>query len=240
MRLELSGVTAGYGDTVVLRDVDLVVPDGTVVALLGPNGAGKTTLLSVASGLVRPRSGKVLLDGEDVTACSPDERVRRGLCHVTEGRSVFRALSVRDNLRMFARRGAEERAATEQAVAAFPRLGERLDQIAGTLSGGEQQMLALARAYVGGASVILLDEVSMGLAPIIVNEIFAFLDRLAAENRSLLIVEQYVSKALSLADHVHLLARGRIVFAGEPVELEGSDIFARYLGSGVDSLSAAG
>jgi branched-chain amino acid transport system ATP-binding protein len=239
MRLELSGVTAGYGDTVVLRDVDLVVPNGTAVALLGPNGAGKTTLLSVASGLVRPRSGKVLLDGDDVTEMSPDERVGRGLCHVTEGRSVFRALSVRDNLRMFARKGTEA-TSIEQATAAFPRLGERLDQLAGTMSGGEQQMLALARAYVSGASVILLDEVSMGLAPIIVNEIFAFLDRLAAEDRSLLIVEQYVSKALSLADHVHLLARGRIVFAGEPVELSGSDIFAGYLGSGVDSLSAAG
>ncbi|HZQ77933.1 MAG TPA: ABC transporter ATP-binding protein [Acidimicrobiia bacterium] len=230
MRLELCGVTAGYGDTVVLRDVDVIVPDGTVVALLGPNGAGKTTLLSVASGLLRPRSGRVLLDGDDVTACGPDERVRRGLCHVTEGRSVFRALSVRDNLRMFTRRAAGERAAIERAVAAFPRLGERLDQIAGTMSGGEQQMLALARAYVSGASVILLDEVSMGLAPIVVNEIFAFLDRLADENRSLLIVEQYVSKALALADHVHLLSRGRIVFAGEPIELDGSDIFARYLG----------
>ena len=237
MRLELRGVTAGYGGTVVLRDVDLVVPDGTVVALLGPNGAGKTTLLSVASGLLAPRSGTVLLDGDDVTAVGADDRVRRGLCHVTEGRSVFRALSVRDNLRMFARRAAQERGAIDAAVAAFPRLGERLDQIAGTLSGGEQQMLALARAYVSGASVILLDEVSMGLAPIIVNEIFAFLDRLADEHRSLLIVEQYVSKALALADHVHLLSRGRIVFAGEPVELEGSDIFARYLG---DQLSPTG
>jgi branched-chain amino acid transport system ATP-binding protein len=241
MRLELRGITAGYGDTVVLRDVDLVVPSGTAVALLGPNGAGKTTLLSVASGLVRPRSGTVLLDGGDVTLLSPDERVGRGLCHVTEGRSVFRALSVRDNLRMFARKGTDA-ASIEAAIEAFPRLGERLDQLAGTMSGGEQQMLALARAYVSGASVILLDEVSMGLAPIVVNEIFAFLDRLAAENRSLLVVEQYVSKALALADHVHLLSRGRIVFAGEPVELQGSDIFARYLGSGsgIESLSAAG
>jgi len=133
---------------------------------------------------------------------------------------------------MFTPRRSGEAAAIEAATAAFPRLGERIDQVAGTLSGGEQQMLALARAYVSGAPVILLDEVSMGLAPIVVNEIFAFLDRLAAENRSLLIVEQYVSKALALADHVHLLARGRIVFAGEPVELQGSDIFARYLGTG--------
>jgi branched-chain amino acid transport system ATP-binding protein len=142
---------------------------------------------------------------------------------------------------MFARKGTDA-ASIEAAIEAFPRLGERLDQLAGTMSGGEQQMLALARAYVSGASVILLDEVSMGLAPIVVNEIFAFLDRLAAENRSLLVVEQYVSKALALADHVHLLSRGRIVFAGEPVELQGSDIFARYLGSGsgIESLSAAG
>jgi branched-chain amino acid transport system ATP-binding protein len=152
---------------------------------------------------------------------------------------VIRSLSVKDNLRMFSGR-TKDSEAIDMAVSTFPRLGERLAQIAGTLSGGEQQMLALARAYVSGASVILLDEVSMGLAPIVVAEIFAFLDRLSDEGRSLLLVEQYVSKALGLADHVHLLSRGRIVYAGEPAELEGSDIFARYLGSAEQQLTASG
>lgn len=230
MRLELERITAGYGDTVVLRDASLVVPSGRVVALLGPNGAGKTTLLSVASGLVRPRFGRVLLDGQDLAGSTPNRLVEGGLCHITEGRSVFPGLSVADNLRLFAPR-ASERDAIERAVTAFPRLGERLGQLAGTLSGGEQQMLALARAYARRAPIVMLDEVSMGLAPILVDEIFRFLGRLSAEGHSLLIVEQYVSKALALADLVYLLVRGRVVFAGEPAEISGTDLFAHYLGA---------
>jgi branched-chain amino acid transport system ATP-binding protein len=230
MRLEMKGVTAAYGDTIALRDVSLVVPAGRVVALLGPNGAGKTTLLSVASGLLRPRSGQVVMDGRDVTGSSPDRMARAGLCHITEGRSVFPGLTVADNLKMFAgRSGASD--AIERAVSAFPRLGERLGQQAGTMSGGEQQMLALARAYAQQAPLVLLDEVSMGLAPIIVDEIFEFLRRLADEGHSLLLVEQYVAKALDLADLVYLLVRGRLVFAGEPDEVAGTDIFAHYLGA---------
>ena len=238
MRLELDGITAGYGDSIVLRDVDLVVPAGQVVALLGPNGAGKTTLLSVASGLLRPTAGRVVLDREEVTGQSPDNLVRRGLSHITEGRSIFPSLTVRDNLRIFSPPGGEAEA-FDRAVDAFPRLGERLSQIAGTMSGGEQQMLALARAYVRRAPVVLLDEVSMGLAPILVDEIFAFLRRLAAEGSSLLIVEQYVGKVLAQADFVYLLARGRIVFGGEPAELADSDIFARYLGAETGDLSTS-
>ena len=236
MRLELESLTAAYGDTLALREVSLVVPSGKVVALLGPNGAGKTTLLSVASGLLRPRSGRVLLDGADVTRAAPDRLVRSGLCHITEGRAVFPGLSVADNLRMFAPKAAEADAITS-AIDAFPRLGERLSQLAGTLSGGEQQMLALARAYIQRAPLVMLDEVSMGLAPIIVHEIFAFLARLAAEGHSLLIVEQYVAKALALADLVYVLVRGRLVFAGERAEIEGTDIFARYLGAEAGQLS---
>ena len=230
MRLELDRVTAAYGDTIALRDVDLTVPTGRVVALLGPNGAGKTTLLSVASGLLRPRSGRVRLDDEDQTDTPPDGRVERGLCHITEGRSVFQGLTVADNLRMFAppQRAKE---AVERAVDAFPRLGERLGQLAGTMSGGEQQMLALSRAYAQQAPLIMLDEVSMGLAPIIVDEIFEFLGRLAAEGHSLLIVEQYVAKALALADFVYVLVRGRLVFAGEPGEADDGDILGHYLGA---------
>jgi branched-chain amino acid transport system ATP-binding protein len=230
MRLELRNVTAAYGDTVALRDASLVVPSGKVVALLGPNGAGKTTLLSVASGLLRPRRGAVLIDDEECTTTVPEERVSRGLCHITEGRSVFPGLTVADNLRMFAPRGGAD-TAIERAVSAFPRLGERLGQLAGTMSGGEQQMLALSRAYAQQAPLIMLDEVSMGLAPIIVDEIFEFLARLAAEGHSLLIVEQYVAKALALADIVYVLVRGRMVFAGQPAEAQDTDILAHYLGA---------
>ena len=230
MRLELDRITAAYGGAVALRDVSIVVPEGRVVALLGPNGAGKTTLLGVASGALAPRSGTVELGGEDITETSTHERVRRGLCHITEGRSIFPGLTVRDNLRMFTAAGGPADA-VERAVEAFPILGQRLSQVAGTMSGGQQQMLALARAYVREAPLVLLDEVSMGLAPIVVDEIFEFLGRMAAAGSSLLLVEQYAAKALALADLVYLLVRGRVVFAGEPEELSESEIFARYLGT---------
>jgi branched-chain amino acid transport system ATP-binding protein len=229
MRLELSKVTAGYGDVVVLRDVSIVVPKGRVVALVGPNGAGKSTLLSVASGLLGARSGQVLLDNADQSGIPPEERVGRGLCHVTEGGAIFPGLTVKENLRMFAKPRAE-REGMERAISAFPRLGERLGQVAGTMSGGEQRMLALARTYARQPSVILLDEVSLGLAPIIVDEIFEFLARIASEGTSLLVVEQYVAKVLALADLAYLLVRGRIVFAGEADELQGTDIMSQYLG----------
>ncbi len=232
MRLELQNVTAGYGDSVALRDVSLSVPAGRAVALLGPNGAGKTTLLSVASGLVQVRSGRVLVDRQDVSHESLHRRSRRGLCHVTEGRAVFPGLDVRDNLRMFAARG-EEKLGLERAVDAFPRLGERMSQIAGTMSGGEQQMLALARAYARRSPLVLLDEVSMGLAPIIVDEIFEFLGRLKDEGVSLLVVEQYAAKALAICDVAYVLVRGRVVIAGEPAEIADSDVFAHYLGGDV-------
>lgn len=230
MRLELRSVTAGYGGTTAIRDVDLVVPSGKTVALLGPNGAGKTTTLSVASGLVMPRSGSLVVDGEDVTGISPEALVRLGMCHITEGRSIFPGLSVRENLRMFAPLSGRATEATERAIEAFPILGERLNQVAGTMSGGQQQMLALARAYARQAPLVLLDEVSLGLAPLVVDEIFTFLRKLVAEGSGLLLVEQYASKALALADIVYLMARGRVVFVGEPTELIGSDLFARYLG----------
>jgi branched-chain amino acid transport system ATP-binding protein len=183
-------------------------------------------------------TGQILLDGVDVTGEPSDSRARRGLCHVTEGRSVFPGLTVAENLRMFAPSGgSDDRLAL--ALEAFPRLGQRAKQTAGTMSGGEQQMLAMARAYVRRAPVVLLDEVSMGLAPIVVDEIFGFVRKLAQDGTSLLIVEQYVNKALDLADVVYLLARGRVVFCGEPGELRDSDIFARYLGSETGSVTAS-
>jgi branched-chain amino acid transport system ATP-binding protein len=232
--LSLRSITAGYGDTTVLRDIDLVVPDARVVALLGPNGAGKTTLLRVASGLLRPQAGQILLDGTDVTGLRPNGLVTGGVCHVPEGRGIFRGLTVQENLRLFAPAG-QEGEGVSRAVEAFPRLGERLGQIAGTMSGGEQQMLALARAYVQNPRVVLLDEVSMGLAPKVVDEIFEFLARLAAAGTALLLVEQFVTKALAIADYVCLLNRGRLTFAGEPGELDGRDLFASYVGAGLEA-----
>jgi branched-chain amino acid transport system ATP-binding protein len=228
---ELRNIYAGYEGSTVLRDVSLVVPDHAVVALVGPNGAGKTTLLRIASGLLPTTSGQLLLDGNDVTGWASDRLARAGVCHVPEGRGVFAGLSVRDNIRLQAPPWID-RKAVSQAATAFPRLGERLDQAAGTMSGGEQQMLALAHAYVGDPRVVLLDEVSMGLAPKIVDEIFEYLSRLAQSGRSLLLVEQYVARALDLADYVYVLRRGQVEFAGEPFELGTDAILASYLGEG--------
>jgi branched-chain amino acid transport system ATP-binding protein len=227
--LELRGVTAGYGSHTVLRDVDLVVPDHSVVALLGPNGAGKTTLLRVASGLLRPSSGHLLVDGQDATGWASHQLAGAGVCHVPEGRGIFRALSVRDNIRLQTNPAVD--VDPIQAVSdAFPRLGERLDQRAGTMSGGEQQMLALARSYLAGSNTVLLDEVSMGLAPKIIDEIFEYLRRLAAQGAALLLVEQYVGRALELADFVYILNKGRVQFVGESDELGEEQILASYLG----------
>ena len=228
--LELRNISAGYGTGRVLEHVNLTVPDGAVVALLGPNGAGKTTLLKVMSGLLRPTSGCVLLDGVDVTGASPFELARAGICHVPEGRGIFPTLSVADNLRLQAPRSVDRRA-VELAAAVFPRLEQRRNQLAGTMSGGEQQMLALSRAYVAEPATVLLDEVSMGLAPLVVDEIFSYLRRLASEGISLLVVEQYVARALELADYVYILNRGRIRFAGEPAEVGDQTVLESYLGA---------
>jgi branched-chain amino acid transport system ATP-binding protein len=227
--LSLREVDAGYGGTRVLHNVTLHVPAGSIVALLGANGAGKTTVLRVAAGLVKPTSGALWVDGTDVTHWAPHALVAKGVCHVPEGRGVFPSLTVRENLVVQCKRGEEDKA-YEAAASVFPVLGRRLDQVAGTLSGGEQQMLALMRAYIQNPKTVLLDEVSMGLAPIIVDEIFEFLRTIAASGCSLLLVEQYVTKALELSDFVYLLHKGRVQFAGEPGELDGEDLFARYLG----------
>ena len=227
--LDLQHVEAGYQGTRVLRDVSLTVPDRSVVALIGPNGAGKTTLLRVASGLLGTTSGRMVLDGCDVTGCSPDELAQAGVCHVPEGRGVFPGLTVEENLRLQVPAWAEPEA-RERALEAFPRLRERLAQRAGSLSGGEQQMLALAHAYVADPAVVLLDEVSMGLAPRVVDDIFEHLRGLAEAGTALLVVEQYVHRALDLADYVYILRRGRIELVGEPWELGDDAILASYLG----------
>jgi branched-chain amino acid transport system ATP-binding protein len=227
--LELRDVWAGYGETTVLRGVDISVAPSSVVAVLGPNGAGKSTLLRVASGLLRARRGAVMVDGEDVTRATPSELVRRGLCHIPDPRGIFRSLTVEENLVLQAP-GGKAKESIERAVAVFPRLGERLRQRAGTMSGGEQQMLAVARAYVQDPSVVLLDEVSTGLAPVIVEEIFVFLERLAAEGTALLLVEQFVHRALALAEQVYVLDRGVIRLSGRANELTEEQIFHSYAG----------
>jgi branched-chain amino acid transport system ATP-binding protein len=230
MTLVLDSVVAGYGNATVLRDVSLTVPTASVTALLGANGAGKTTLLRVASGMLPCRSGRIRYDDEDLTGQPAEVFARHSIGHIPEGRSIFPTMSVRENLVLFCTKGTEDES-IERASSAFPRLGERINQMAGTLSGGEQQMLALARCYITKPAVVLVDEVSLGLAPKVVDEIFEFLRKLADEGVALLLVEQYVSKALAVADFVAILARGRLVFLGEPSELVGTDIFARYLGS---------
>jgi branched-chain amino acid transport system ATP-binding protein len=227
--LELRGISAGYGSQTVLRDVDLVVPDQSVVALLGPNGAGKTTLLKVAAGLLRPTAGEILLDGRDATAWPPHQLSQQGVCYVPEGRGIFRELSVRDNLRLQAPPGLD-RAAVPRATEAFPVLGQRLNQRAGTLSGGEQQMLALAHAWLSSPKLVLVDEVSLGLAPKLVDQIFGYLHQITTQGVALLLVEQYVSRALDLADYVYILKKGRIQLVAEPAQLNDEDILASYLG----------
>jgi branched-chain amino acid transport system ATP-binding protein len=214
----------------VLRDVTVIVPDNSVVSLLGPNGAGKTTLLRVASGLLRPISGKVILDGQDATGWPPHRLARAGIGHVPEGRGIFAAMTVADNLRMQSK-PETDRAGIEPATRAFPRLAERSRQLAGSLSGGEQQMLALASMYLAAPKLVLLDEVSMGLAPNIVDEIYVHLRQVAANGAALLLVEQYVSRALALAKYVYILKKGRIDFVGQPSELGESDVLAAYLGA---------
>ena len=227
--LELVGVEAGYGRTTILRDVSMRVPASQVTSLLGPNGAGKTTLLRVVSGFLPVTKGTVRLFGEDITRIPAFKRFDRGLCHVPEGRGVFRSLTVRDNLVMQSQKGGEA-AAVDRAVSTFPILGERLDQMAATLSGGQQQMLAMAAAYVRNPRLILVDEASLGLAPLIVDDIFAFLIEVTRKGTALLIVDQFAKRALEMATTAYVLSRGAIVHAGPSQELLDGDLFSRYLG----------
>jgi len=227
--LELTGLTAGYGTTTVLRDVTIEVPDRSVVALLGPNGAGKTTLLRAASGLVPIRSGRLRLDGDDLTGRSTAELARRGICHIPEGRGIFPSLTVRENLILHSPKGRETESMA-RAVELAPVLGERMGQLAGSMSGGQQQILAVVRASLGEPRAVLVDEASMGLSPRMVDTVFSFLRQLASAGTSLLVVEQYVAKALELADTVYLLSRGQVVHAGPASALHADEIFERYLG----------
>jgi branched-chain amino acid transport system ATP-binding protein len=229
--LQLAAVTAGYGGAPVLRDVSLQVPASSAVALLGANGAGKTTAMKVAAGLLRADSGSVLIGGNDVSNVPTHKRARRGLCLIPEGRGIFRSLTVRENLELQIPPWISD-PDIGVAVDSFPILGKRLGQVAGSLSGGQQQMLALCRAYLSRASVVLLDELSLGLAPVVVDEIFESLAALRSGGVALLIVEQYVSRALLMADTADLLKRGEVAWHGPASELDEQTMAASYLGSG--------
>jgi branched-chain amino acid transport system ATP-binding protein len=227
--LTLASVTAGYGGSTVLRGVDLTVGDGEVVALLGPNGAGKSTLLRTATGLVKPRQGRVELGGADLTGAAPHVFARHGVCHVPEGRGIFPSLTVRENLVIQARSRRPDETVAEVAEF-FPALAGRLRQVAGSLSGGEQQMLSLARAYVTRPKLVLVDEASFGLAPIIVERIYEALGRLVERGLSIIIVEQYVQRAVEWASSVYILNRGEIVHSGSAKDIAPDEIYAKYLG----------
>jgi branched-chain amino acid transport system ATP-binding protein len=215
--LELRDVDASYGPFRALFGVNLSVPAGKAVALLGANGAGKTTVARVASGLVAPTSGAVLVDGEDVTGRRAFRYARKGVVHAPEGRSVFATLTVSENLELAFRQSrgrAGMRAGLDEAYSLFPRLGERSGQLAGTMSGGEQRMLALARALVERPKLVIADELSLGLAPIIVDEVYDCLATIRDSGTALLIVEQHVGHALGIADHVVLMSHGEITWEG--------------------------
>jgi branched-chain amino acid transport system ATP-binding protein len=239
--LALAGIEARYGGTRVLQDVDLEVAPRSVVALIGANGAGKTTLLRVASGLLQPVRGQVLVDGADVTRTKPHQRLRRGLCLIPEGRGIFRTLTVRENLELQVPPWSPD-SSIQPALDAFPVLGERINQLAGSLSGGQQQMLALSRAFLCHPRIILLDEVSMGLAPVIVDRMFESLERLAATDVSLVIVEQYINRVIAMADVAYLLTRGTITWSGPAGDLNADAVMANYLGGAPadDSTAEAG
>ncbi|MFI5368996.1 MAG: ABC transporter ATP-binding protein [Spirochaetia bacterium] len=237
--LIVDDIHAGYGSSEVLVGVSLEVKAGSLVALIGSNGAGKSTTLRSISGLIRPTRGRILLDGRPVQGLEASRIARLGLAHVPEGRRVFGTLSVEDNLllgdyrrlpRLFGFRTAA-RASLDRVYSLFPKLRERCRQDAGTLSGGEQQMLAIGRALMTDPKVILMDEPSMGLAPVIIEEVFETIQRLKKTGVPLLLVEQMAGKALEVADHVYVMERGRIVLDGPPSEIRKDErVIAAYLG----------
>jgi branched-chain amino acid transport system ATP-binding protein len=229
--LSLRAVRAGYGRIEILHGIDLAVPRGGVAALLGPNGAGKTTTLNVLSGLLTPTGGCRHVHGRHVNHASADELARLGICHVREGRSVFPNLSVVDNLSVAASCGTPVERVTEVAFTLFPRLKERRSQMAGTLSGGEKQMLALARGLGTDPAVLLIDELSMGLAPIVVGELYEAVAAVADHGVSVLLVEQFATIGLRHASVAYVMAHGVLTYGG-PSSGAQDAIHAAYLGTG--------
>ncbi len=235
--LEIQGLACAYGKIEALREVSLSARAGEVTCLLGPNGAGKTTLMMTLAGILQPTRGSITFEGENLLGLSPAQIVDRGLALVPENRLVFPALSVRENLMAGAYRRKDRAAIAndiEQQLDRFPRLRERIDQLAGTLSGGEQQMLALARALMSRPRLLLMDEPSVGLAPKVVAEIFGIIWQLHAEGTSIFLVEQNVHMALKVAQHFFLLQQGRVTFSGTPADLAEDDVIQRAYLAGTD------
>ena len=230
MTLSVSGLRVTYGGVVAVRDVSLSVAPGELLAVLGANGAGKTSTLLAISGLVPTRSGAVTLDGVPLTGRSPEAVARLGIAHVPAGRGLFPGLSVADNLRMGLYGAKRLGDAVDDVVDRFPILRERWDQAAGTMSGGQQQQLAIARALVQRPKVLLLDEMSMGLAPLVTQELFALVAELRDSGMAVVVVEQFVGQALAVADRAVVLEQGHVVASGTPAELSGDDLAAAYLG----------
>ena len=229
--LSLQGVDALYGDSHVLHGVSFEVGAGRVLALLGRNGAGKTTCMSAIIGFLPPRKGAIRLFGEAIAGLAPEAIARKGVGFVPQGRRVFQTLSVKENLQVSERRGSFSNWNLASVFELFPQLEERAAQVAGSLSGGEQQMLAIARALMGNPRVLLMDEPSEGLAPLIVAEVGRTIARLKAEGQSILLVEQNVRLALELADEVVILNTGRVAFAGSAGEARGNEaLITQHLG----------
>jgi branched-chain amino acid transport system ATP-binding protein len=228
--LELAGIRAGYGRIDVLHGVNLRLMPGQVYALLGPNGAGKSTTLAVASGQIVPSAGTFSVFGRPVNGVAVDALARAGVCVVPEGRGIFPNLSVVENLRMATFTGTPIAVVQERAFARFPRLAERRRQTAGTLSGGEQQMLSMARALATDPAVLLIDELSMGLAPIVVEELYQHVTNIAREGLSIVIVEQFAHEILGVADVAGIMLHGRIQRVGSPAEIA-EELVSAYLGT---------
>jgi branched-chain amino acid transport system ATP-binding protein len=227
--VELRAMRAAYGRIEVVHGVDLSVEPGTVMAILGPNGAGKSTTLKVCAGLMAPSGGDYFLAGRRVNGATPDALARAGLCLIPEGKGIFPNLTVRENLWMATHTGTPLREVEAVAYQRFPRLGERRKQLAGTMSGGEQQMLAMARGLATSPKLLLLDELSMGLAPIIVEELYAIVAQVAREGVSILVVEQFAQTVLGVADRAAIMVHGRIEKVGAPQDLA-DELSAAYLG----------
>ena len=228
--LELRNITASYGKIEVLHGIDVVLPRGNVVALLGPNGSGKSTTLKVASGQMQPTGGCIHLGGRHVNGAAGQALSRIGLCTIPEGRGVFPNLTVRENLVMASYVGLPLGPIEERTYALFPRLAQRRSQLAGTLSGGEQRMLAMARALVTEPAVLLLDEMSMGLAPLVVDELYSLVDDIARSGISILMVEQFAHIVLGVADLAIVMVQGEIAATGHPADIE-TELSAAYLGA---------
>jgi branched-chain amino acid transport system ATP-binding protein len=231
--LEIRGLRAGYGSIEILRGVDIDVAQGEIVAVLGSNGVGKSTLNNNISGLFKPFAGSIRFKDEDITGLNSSDIVRRGLIHVPEGRRIFPNMTVRENLELGGYlRGRERRAENlEKTVAIFPRLSERFSQLAGTLSGGEQQMLAIGRGLMSEPELLILDEPSLGLSPLLVEELFALIGRINAQGLSVLLMEQNAVQSLAIAHRAYIIEIGQVAMRGPSAELSrNAELRKKYLG----------